>query len=104
MASGPDSEQIFDYLLILDFEATCNQGGRQPRPQEIIEFPCMKMCTKTWQVESVFHRYVRPKAHPKLTDFCTELTGIVQVNFRLCLPHGCLIEDISGIGRRSVAY
>ena len=27
---------------------------------------------------STFHRYVRPVAHPVLSDFCTELTGISQ--------------------------
>lgn len=70
--------QKFDYLLILDFEATCDQGFHQPVPQEIIEFPCMKLSTKTWEVESQFHTYVRPVANPVLTSFCTELTGIVQ--------------------------
>ena len=26
----------------------------------------------------VFHQYVKPKLNPKLSEFCTELTGIVQ--------------------------
>ena len=47
-------------------------------PQEIIEFPCLKICTKTFEVVSEFHYYVRPKFHPKLSEFCTELTGIMQ--------------------------
>ncbi len=70
--------QPFDYFLVVDFEATCDWKV-QPQPQEIIEFPCMKVNASTLEVDSVFHEYVRPKVHPILTDFCTELTGIVQV-------------------------
>jgi len=66
-----------DYLCVLDFEATCSQGER-PYPQEIIEFPTLLFNTKTRQVESVFHFYIKPDVHPKLSKFCTELTGITQ--------------------------
>ncbi len=66
-----------DYYLVLDFEATCNERGH-PKPQEIIEFPVLKINAKTLQTESVFHTYVQPTAHPILTLFCTELTGITQ--------------------------
>ena len=71
-------DQYFDYLLVLDFEATC-QKGQQLKPQEIIEFPCALLNTrKGFEVESIFHKYVRPVHHPILTEFCTELTGITQ--------------------------
>jgi ERI1 exoribonuclease 3 len=76
-ASLVPKRQKFDYLLVLDFEATCDDK-RQPFPQEIIELPCLKVNTSTWQIESQFHQYVRPVAHPILSSFCTELTGIVQ--------------------------
>ena len=66
-----------DYYLVLDFEATCDQG-KAPKPQEIIEFPVLKVNAKTLTTESVFHTYVQPTAHPILTPFCTELTGITQ--------------------------
>ena len=69
--------QKFDYLLALDFEATCLQN-EQIKPQEIIEFPCLKINTKSFDVESTFHEYVRPIAHPILSDFCVDLTGINQ--------------------------
>ena len=36
------------------------------------------MSGKTFEVESTFHRYVRPVRHPLLSVFCTELTGITQ--------------------------
>lgn len=66
-----------DYFLVLDFEATCDKE-RKISPQEIIEFPVLKINAKTMQEESHFHSYVAPTANPVLTPFCTELTGITQ--------------------------
>jgi len=72
------NEKQFEYLLVLDFEATC-QDGRKISPQEIIEFPCAIINTKNgFKTEDIFHKYVRPIHHPILTDFCTNLTGITQ--------------------------
>lgn len=68
-------EQKFDNFLILDFEATCEKG-LEVDPQEIIEFPCLKVSGSTLEVQSIFHKYVQPTR--KLTQFCTELTGITQ--------------------------
>ncbi|XP_075927932.1 ERI1 exoribonuclease 3 isoform X3 [Petromyzon marinus] len=67
----------FHHFLVLDFEATCDKDA-PPRPQEIIEFPILRVNGKSMEVESTFHTYVRPTAHPELSAFCTELTGIVQ--------------------------
>lgn len=66
-----------DYLAVLDFEATCVEKGRL-QPQEIIEFPTLLVDVETGEVEDVFHFYVKPDVHPKLSVFCTELTGIRQ--------------------------
>ena len=77
------------YLLILDFEATCcNDGSIATEEIEIIEFPTLLYSIeKACLVEKLpgphscpakFHEYVRPALHPKLTHFCTELTGIQQ--------------------------
>lgn len=73
---GP-KPQNFDCFLVLDFEATCDHP-KQLEPMEVIEFPVIKVNAKTFQTEEVFHRYVRPKYHPNLTPFCTELTGIID--------------------------
>ncbi|XP_013788418.1 ERI1 exoribonuclease 3-like [Limulus polyphemus] len=70
-------EHNFDYFLVLDFEATCEKE-RTPEPQEIIEFPVIKVCAKTFDTKAVFHEYVKPEVHPTLSSFCTELTGIIQ--------------------------
>jgi len=69
--------QIFDYFLVLDFEATCD-SPINPLPQEIIEFPVLKINSTSFEVESIFHSYVRPTVNPELSNFCTQLTGITQ--------------------------
>ncbi|ETN85403.1 exonuclease, partial [Necator americanus] len=72
------ADQHFDCLLVLDFEATCCDGGPILPYPEIIEFPVARLDVKTWTVSSYFHKYVRPTANPNITSFCTHLTGIIQ--------------------------
>lgn len=73
------------YLLILDFEATCDDTGRiVPRNEsEIIELPTILYNVDENVVQATFHEYVRPTRHPTLTPFCTDLTGIEQVGISL---------------------
>ncbi|KAI0652246.1 exonuclease RNase T and DNA polymerase III [Trametes meyenii] len=68
------------YLVVLDFEATCDDTNRVvPRGEmEIIEFPTVLYDLEQDKVEAIFHEYVRPTLHPTLTEFCTNLTGIQQ--------------------------
>ena len=66
-----------EHYLVLDFEATCDEN-ETPEPQEIIEFPVLKVNATTMETEATFHAYVQPTAHPILTPFCTQLTGITQ--------------------------
>lgn len=75
--------QPFDYYLVLDFEATCDEG-RKFGPPEIIEFPTVaipgNIASREGNVAPIpeFHYYIRPTVNPKLTNFCMELTGIQQ--------------------------
>lgn len=46
--------QNYDYFLVLDFEATCDNQTKL-NPSEIIEFPVLKINGQTFQCESVFH-------------------------------------------------
>ncbi|CAH8586063.1 unnamed protein product [Schistosoma turkestanicum] len=69
--------QKFAYFMVLDFEATCERDRKLPVP-EIIEFPVLMVNASTLQTEAIFHHYVRPTINPVLSDFCTELTGIIQ--------------------------
>ncbi|XP_030381969.1 ERI1 exoribonuclease 2-like [Scaptodrosophila lebanonensis] len=72
--------QPFSYLISVDFEATCweNQPAPQYRMSEIIEFPAVLMNMKTGMIEAEFHKYVMPVESPKLSSYCTQLTGIQQ--------------------------
>lgn len=66
------------YLCVLDFEATCWNDNKF-RIQEIIEFPSIlyKFDEKPTFI-SEFSKYVKPTCEPILSNFCTELTGIIQ--------------------------
>nr|XP_019958655.1 PREDICTED: ERI1 exoribonuclease 2 [Paralichthys olivaceus] len=88
------SNQIFSYLIVIDFESTCWREKNHYSP-EIIEFPAVLLNTSSGEVESEFHTYVQPQEHPTLSEFCTELTGIAQMQveagipLRICLSRFC---------------
>ena len=74
----------YDYIAVLDFEATCERDAKN-YPHEVIEMPTVMLRVVTKDgVETVepageFHEYVKPVMNGgKLTAFCTELTGIEQ--------------------------
>lgn len=69
----------FAYAIILDFEATCDDGP-PPAPQEIIEFPSVLLSLETLEVLDEFESFVRPEHHPLLTEFCKSLTSIQQAD------------------------
>lgn len=67
-----------DYLVI-DLEATCDNGGLVPRREmEIIEIGAVIVDRRSFEPIGEFQSFVRPVQHPKLTDFCTQLTSITQ--------------------------
>ncbi|XP_065827300.1 3'-5' exoribonuclease 1-like [Oscarella lobularis] len=74
-----NEQQPFDYLCVLDFEATCDDAHDfEKYPHEIIEFPVVLINTSTMETDGEFHRYCRPTLNPILTEYCTSLTGITQ--------------------------
>ncbi|KAI3353419.1 hypothetical protein L3Q82_019947, partial [Scortum barcoo] len=79
------TNQIFSYLIVIDFESTCWRE-KNNYSQEIIEFPAVLLNTSTGEVESEFHTYVQPQEHPVLSNFCTELTGITQMQVEAGIP------------------
>ena len=67
------------YYLIVDVEATCSDDGSVPRHEmEIIEIGAVMQHARTLAIASEFQTFVRPVRHPRLTTFCTNLTGITQ--------------------------
>ncbi|WVZ62747.1 hypothetical protein U9M48_012457 [Paspalum notatum var. saurae] len=77
MASRISPPRLFDYYVVVDFEATCEKDA-PIYPQEIIEFPAVLVHGVTGELLSAFRTYVRPRYHPILSSFCRELTGITQ--------------------------
>ncbi|KAJ3041279.1 tRNA 2'-phosphotransferase 1 [Rhizophlyctis rosea] len=76
-ASSSPAGQPFDFLLVLDFEATCSNTDRS-FPNEIIEFPIVVLDTHSLYVVAEFREHIRPTINPTLTHFCIDLTGITQ--------------------------
>lgn len=72
------ADSYYDYICIIDFEATCEEGNPPEFIHEIIEFPVVLLNTHTLQIEDTFQQYVRPEINTQLSDFCVSLTGITQ--------------------------
>uniref|UniRef100_A0A8B9Y279 3'-5' exoribonuclease 1 n=1 Tax=Bos mutus grunniens TaxID=30521 RepID=A0A8B9Y279_BOSMU len=68
----------YDYICIIDFEATCEEGNPPEFIHEIIEFSVVLLNTHTLEIEDTFQQYVRPEINTQLSDFCINLTGITQ--------------------------
>lgn len=65
-------------LLLIDLEATCDDGGAVPRNEmEIIEIGAVELDNKI-RVINEYDWFVKPVRHPTLTPFCTRLTSITQ--------------------------
>lgn len=79
MRVGPPAERLY---VALDFEATCDGKGSgfDLTKQEIIEVPLVAVLATASGGEEVgeYHSYARPRVNPRLSRFCTELTGIQQ--------------------------
>lgn len=80
----------FDYLLVLDFEATCEENSPPSYLHEIIEFPVVLVDVRLQRSVAEFHRYVKPKVRPQLSEFCRCLTGIKQEDIDKAMP----LEDV----------
>jgi ERI1 exoribonuclease 3 len=92
-------EHAFDYLIVIDFEATCDNGdyptiSLSKNNQEMIEFPfvLVKLVDQSEidpnnpQYAQILHteqHYVKPEYSSRLTPFCTELTGITDHQLQL---------------------
>ena len=64
MAGADSAVPQIEYYLVLDFEATCNEH-KKPKPQEIIEFPVLKVNATTMVIEATYLRttYGTPSAN-----------------------------------------
>ncbi|XP_055545056.1 ERI1 exoribonuclease 2-like [Wyeomyia smithii] len=78
-ALNAGNQQKFQYIIVMDLEATCwTKKIRDWQKHEIIEFPAVLLNLATGKIEAEFQQYVKPVEIPKLSKFCIELTGIGQ--------------------------
>ena len=59
-------EEKIDYFLVLDFEGVNNKYHGGPDIMELIEFPVLKVNSRTFEIESEFHSYIQPTIHTQL--------------------------------------
>jgi 3'-5' exoribonuclease 1 len=76
----------YDYILVLDFEATCEEHPPPNYLYEIIEFPVVVVDVRLQRVVAEFHRFVRPRHKVELSYFCQELTGMRQADVDAAAP------------------
>ncbi|XP_029018656.1 3'-5' exoribonuclease 1 [Betta splendens] len=77
-AEGGPTDTYYDYICVVDFEATCEEDNPSGFLHEIIEFPMVLISTHTLEIVDTFREYVKPELNPQLSDFCVNLTGIKQ--------------------------
>ncbi len=80
MKMGKDQERNF-YFLVVDLEATCSDDSSIARHEmEIIEIGAVMLNRTSWEIDAEYQQFIKPVRHPRLTDFCTQLTTIRQEN------------------------
>ncbi|XP_028426451.1 3'-5' exoribonuclease 1 isoform X1 [Perca flavescens] len=78
-SEGGPTDTYYDYICVVDFEATCEEDNPSDFHHEIIEFPMVLINTHTLEIQvDSFQAYVKPELNPQLSDFCVKLTGITQ--------------------------
>ncbi|WP_405120915.1 exonuclease domain-containing protein [Pseudomonas leptonychotis] len=75
------------HWLVIDLEATTEEGGWPVTDMEIIEIGACVVNANGHEV-AYFQRVVRPTRRPHLTHFCRQLTHITQVDVDAAAPLG----------------
>ncbi|KAH3755907.1 Znfinger in Ran binding protein [Pelomyxa schiedti] len=95
-AEAPTSRAcLFNYLVVVDLEATCDEGNPPlvtQETQEVIEFPWVVVETTHWTVVDEQRFFVKPTMIPMVTPFCTHLTGITETDLVDAKPLAAVLE------------
>ena len=67
------------HWLVIDLEATTDDGGWPLEEMEVIEIGA-SVVTRAGREVDHFQRFIRPVRRPLLTPFCRQLTRITQAN------------------------
>lgn len=71
----------YKYFLVVDLESTCCDDDSIPTSQmEMIEIGAVFFCGESLKPVDEFNVFIKPVRHPKLTEFCTNLTSITQAD------------------------
>lgn len=73
------------HWLVIDLEATTEEGGWPIEQMEIIEIGASMVNSKGHEVDH-FQRFIKPLRRPHLTRFCRDLTHINQANVDSAAP------------------
>ncbi|UCZ84304.1 exonuclease [Pseudomonas sp. L5B5] len=73
------------HWLVIDLEATTDEGGWPVSEMEIIEIGAT-LVNREGREQDHFQRFIRPLRRPMLTPFCRELTHITQANIDCAAP------------------
>ncbi|KPC33346.1 Exonuclease [Pseudomonas syringae pv. cilantro] len=73
------------HWLVIDLEATTEEGGWPVAEMEVIEIGATLVNQDGRELDH-FERFVRPVRRPLLTHFCRELTHITQSNIDSAAP------------------
>ena len=74
-----------EHWLVIDLEATTDEGGWPVAEMEIIEIGASLVDTEGHERDH-FQRFVKPQRRPCLTAFCRELTHIEQSDVDTAIP------------------
>ncbi|MCF4994887.1 exonuclease [Pseudomonas syringae] len=73
------------HWLVIDLEATTDEGGWPVTEMEIIEIGAT-LVDRSGREQDYFQCFVKPERRPVLTPFCRELTHITQANVDAAQP------------------
>ncbi|MGI9423232.1 MAG: exonuclease domain-containing protein [Hyphomicrobiaceae bacterium] len=74
-----DALREIDPLIVVDLEATCSDDNSiPPGKTETIEIGAVVVDVRRFAIAAEFQSFVQPVRNPKLSEFCTNLTGITQ--------------------------
>ena len=80
------------HWLVIDLEATTDDGGWPLEEMEVIEIGA-SVVTRAGREVDHFQRFIRPHRRPLLTPFCRQLTRITQANIDSGAPMALVWEQ-----------
>jgi len=87
------------HWLVIDLEATTDDGGWPVTDMEVIEIGATLVNRQGREIDH-FQRFVKPRRRPQLTAFCRELTHISQASVDAAAP----FNDVWGQFERWIGH